>query len=329
MEEEDETGTGTGTGGITTNGDLLPGTTNPTPTTGIFRSEAKVESSEDLAYGNGFANNIAYDSTSDTFFVDGLAFDGSQPGGVPYSRSTPSNLGSYALYEAPATYLDPVTNNPITQFDHRALYGQSANTRFAIVRTGNYVNYGFGGFVYERDGSVVLPTQGQATYSGDYGGMRDFAGRGGLEYVIGDMQVDIDFAGFNNNCTGATCADAIRGYVFNRTIYNSNGTDVTAGYLAALNSELPADVAPATGMPVIQFRIGPNSMDSNGEATGVTFTSDPEGQVLDEGNYYLLLSGDHTATPGGEIVGIVVVEGEDPRFEDVTVRETGGFIVTR
>ena len=50
-------------------------------------------------------------------------------------------------------------------------------------------------------------------------------------------------------------------------------------------------------------------------------------QVFESGKYYGIISGD-TAE---EIVGVFVVESEDPRYEDggVTVQETGGFIVYR
>lgn len=343
---DDGTGDGGGgdTGGdtgapIDSDGSLPPGTTDPTPNTAIFRSEARVTGSDDANYGNGFANSIAYDAANDTFFVGGLAFDGSQPDGVEYNRATPGNLRSHALYEAPATHPDALNSTPIAQFTHRAVYGvsPSGNTEFAIVRTGNYANYGFGGFIYQRNedpadptaDDVVLPTEGQATYSGDYAGLRDFQNRGGLELVQAQAQVDIDFDAFNGNCTGVNCTNAIRGYIFNREILDLNGNDVSSGYISALNEDLPDGVAPTTIMPEIRFRIGPSVMDQNGEATGEAFTTDPEGDVLDEGNYYLLLSGDHTASPGGEVVGMVVVEGEDPRFDGVDVRETGGFIATR
>lgn len=324
------TDTNDGTGGIVS-GSLHPGTTSPSAATGIYRSEPKVESQDDKHYGNGFANSISYNGTNDTFYVDGLAFDGNQPDGAPYTRgSAVSSLRSYALYEGPTTNPDFLTNQPIAQFQHRALYGvsSSGDTQFAIIRTGNYVGYGFGGFIYQRAGSVVLPTQGQASYSGDYAGIRDFDGRGGLEYVTGDMQVDIDFCGFQNNCSGSTCADAIRGYVTNRTLFDTNGTDVTNTYLDALNEDRPDGSAELTGMPVIRFRIGPNVLSTNGEATGSAFTT-AFGESLDDGNYYPLLSGDQTTAPGGEIVGIVVVESDDPRYDNVTVRETGGFVVTR
>ena len=329
LKSTDDDGSGNGGSGgdsgtpIVSDGDLPPGTASPTRRSGIFRREPL-----DAEAGNGYANDFRYDAATDTFFVDGLAFDGSQPGGVPYARATPGSLGGrYALYEAPATFTDPINGAPIGQFQHRALYGvsDSGQTEFAIVRTGNYIEYGFGGFLYQRNEGVTLPREGQATYTGAYGAIRDFDGQGGLEYASGRMQVDVDFSGFRNNCDGTVCADAVRGYVFDRAIFDIDGNDVTQEYLDALNED--NDTA-AVDLPILQFRIGPSVMTVNGEVTGEAFSTFA-GSTLEAGNYYAILSGDHTSAPGGEIVGVIVVESDDPRFQSVTVRETGGFIVNR
>lgn len=73
--------------------------------------------------------------------------------------------------------------------------------------------------------------------------------------------------------------------------------------------------------------------DLNGELLGTVFTSSIEVPLTagleDDGKFYALMSGDHTSEPGGEIVGVVVIENDDPRSEAVKVRETGGFIAVR
>ncbi len=326
-------GTDGGDGGdggepIDSSGVPLPGTDSPSPSGAIFRREAP-DAGGANTYGNGFARNLSYDSDADTFYVDGLAFDGDQPGGTPFERASPGTLGGYALYEAPQIVEDLLSQEPIAQFPHRALYGASdtdgdgtPETEFAVVRTGAYVEYGFGGFVYQRNGGVVLPTEGQATYRGDYAGLRDFTNRGGLEYVAGDIEMTLDIGAFEPNCSSANCGTAVRGYVRNRRLFDTDGNDVTQAYLDAYNAD--AEVA-LSALPTLQMRVGPGVADGNGELTGEVYSQVGD-SVLESGNYYALMSGDHTQGDGGQIVGIIVVDSADPRFEGSTVRETGGFI---
>lgn len=318
--------------------DLPPGSESPTPSSAIFRRE-----SFDEEIGNGFVRFVRYNSEEDTFFVEGLGFDGDQPDGDEFSRSEPGSLGDrldvpgvpYALYEAPRTFPDSVTDTEIGQFLHRALYGvsDSGETEFAIVRTGQYINYGFGGFIYQRNDGVTIPAEGQATYEGAYGAIRDFEGRGGLEYSDGRAVIDIDFSGFRGNCSQAECDNAVNGVILDRRLFDLEGNDITRAYLDAL-SAANGGVA-LSQMPVIAFKIGPNVGDLNGELRGTVFEASREASLTEsiatEGQYYAVMAGDHTVEPGGEIVGIVVLDAADPRFPetDVTVRETGGFIAVR
>ncbi|MCV2887184.1 hypothetical protein [Ruegeria aquimaris] len=316
---------GTGTGGGTDTGNPInsdrtvpPGTASPSPAVGIFRTEA---TSTDSTYdGNGFASDISYNSTNDTFTVDNLGFDGDNT----YSRgSTVGSLGPFAVYEADAQYLDSFDGAPINQFTHRAVYGvsTSGNTQFAIVRTGAYVGYGFGGFIYQRDNSVTLPTTGQAQFSGQLAGLRDYNGTGGLEYTTGDVVIAIDFDDFND-ATG-TRGDAVRGSISNRRIYDINGNDVTANVISRVNAENNTTLS---RIPTATFTVGPGAMDDNGEIIGTlqSYYTDSNGQtqIFEEGNYYAIVSGDNV----DEIVGVVVLETtKDPMAS--SVRETSGFIV--
>ena len=314
---------------IDSDGELPPGTEFPAAENAIFRTEPFTEE------GNGYVRAVRFDSENNTFFVEGLGFDSSQPDGQEYARSNPDTPPgtSFALFEAPAFFPDSLTGTRIPQFEHRALYGQSdsGETEFAIVRTGAYVQYGFGGFIYQRNGGVVLPEEGQATYAGDYAAIRDFDGRGGLEYATGDARLDIDFSGFRGNCNSPECDNAVRGRISGRRIFDTDGNDISNQYVTAINEEYGGN---QIGLPNIVFRIGPGVADINGEVTGEAFStvSANEGQafeVYEEGRYYAILSGNHAANPGGEIVGVVVVENPDPRVEGIMVRETGGFIVVR
>jgi len=186
-------------------------------------------------------------------------------------------------------------------------------SRFAIVRTGAYVPYGFGGFLYERNGSVTLPETGQATYTGDYAGIRVFDGRSGLEYTSGLIDVSIDFRDFNG-----TDGRGVSGIIYDRQVFESDGDPITTG---TADGQLAA--------PNVLFAVGPGVSDQNGELSGQLLSYlENETSALDsyeEGVYFGIIGG----AGADEIVGIVVLESQDTRYTGVTVQETGGFIVYR
>ena len=149
-------------GGGTSDFPLTGTTTNPRAGASIERVENR-----DEVTGNGYATDISYDAESDSFLVDNLAFDGENV----YIRDVGFNASPA---DAPGTLPDTGVNifrgeqvvvdddgENVFQFSYRALYGTSTSgqTEFAIVRTGSYVEYGFGGFVYKRNGSVTLPSR--------------------------------------------------------------------------------------------------------------------------------------------------------------------------
>lgn len=312
-------------GGGDGDGTTLPGTENPTAQSAITRYEPEDGS------GSGYVRSVSYNSGDDTFTVDNLAFDG---GDNTYNRDAANpvrELGPFKVYEGPETTPDALTGAPIEQFLHRAIRGVSASgdTQFNIVRTGAYVDYGFGGFVFSRKGGVTMPTTGQAAYNGHYAALRDFNGRGGIEYATGLMTMAIDFEDFNQN-------DAVRAEVTDRRILDVNGQDITGDVLAALSEE--TGVAQSV-LPTLKIAVGPGAINADGEINATAFTTvltDSGAQkAFETGKFYAVLSGDHTrydpasGLNGGEVVGVIVVTAEDPRYDEVTVRETGGFILNR
>ncbi|MGL4320753.1 MAG: hypothetical protein ACRCS3_07810 [Paracoccaceae bacterium] len=315
----------------------VDGTPDARPNRAVTRVEERVEGGENN--GNGYAEGFIYDAENDTFEVDGLAFDGANV----YTRdNNVASLGPYEVYESANTFEDSETGVVINQFLHRAIQGQSTNvgasgvpnTRFAIVRTGAYVPYGFGGFLYERNGRVSIPSAGQAGYSGEYAGLRDFSGAGGLEYVTGDVNVAIDFEDFNDS--DGLIGDGVRGEVFNRRVFALNGRDITSEIIRAINENVAAPGAqldPDGPLPALIFQVGPGVMSEAGEIAGQlnsNVVTESGIEVFETGNYYAILA-DSPTLPAGELVGIVVVTADDPRFQNagVTVRETGGFIAYR
>jgi hypothetical protein len=311
----DEDGTGDGDNPDTVL-NLPPGTTNPTARSGINRYEAVNDK------GGGMVTDVSYDARTDTFLVDNLAFDGENV----YSRGTSvSSLNGYEVYEADINVGDSLTGKPINQIaPYRMLLGISDNsagddprTSFAIVRTGGYRDFGFGGFLYERNGGVVLPTSGQARFEGDYAGVRVFNGKGGLEYTTGYMFVAIDFEDFN-------AGSAVRGQIGNRQAYDSEGNQIELGGENGLE------------LPTLRFTVqaGSSTLDRNGEMTGevssVRANASGAVEAYEQGVYYGIVAGDLTdPKDGGEIVGVIVIESEDPRYDGITVQETGGFILYR
>lgn len=286
----------------------------------IIRAEAAGEGSL-----NGRVAAVQYiPLPRDNLIVDGLGFDGENT----YSRGDPiSQLGAaFQVYEADIIAPDFLTGDPIDQVrPFRAIYGVSNNsldsgeprTSLAIVRTGDFTGFGFGGYIYERNGNVVLPETGQAIFTGTYAGVRVFSGRDGMELTQGDMEIAIDFRDFNDN-------NAVRGEITNRQAFNIDGSPVALGGDGGLL------------LPRLPFSItvGGTDIQPNGEFSGRvanSILSDTGSRVTyEEGNYYAVIAGDTTdPADGGEIVGILVVESLDPRYQEVTAQETGGFIVYR
>ncbi|MGR3503329.1 hypothetical protein [Pseudaestuariivita sp.] len=333
FEEDPETTDGTGAGGETggeSERGLPPGTDNPSPGGSIFRNEARDEQ------GGGFAENIQYnnDQGQDEFSVDNLAFDGDNVyvrGGTAGASQSVGNLGPFAVYESDVTATDPVTGNVLPANAYRAIYGRSTSgqTEFAIVRSGGFASFGFGGFIYQRNGGVVLPTEGDAQYLGDYAAVRVFSGGGGLEYVEGTAEVRIDFKDFNEQQSGVALV------VYDRRLFDSAGNDITDAYLAALDEEnqsaalIRPQGAGGDVLPNLAPSVSPDIADTNGELLGGMFSTvsytDGTTTSLQSGQYFGILGGANAE----EIVGVLVVTEEDPRRQNVTAQETGGFIVYR
>ena len=333
--------TGDGTPTDTSSPNILPGTVDTDADLPIFRTEERSESGSTL--GNGYADSVSYNSADDTFTVNNLAFDGDA--NTPYHREEDNLVrslnpeiaggdGRFAVYEAPVLTNDPVNGDAIRQFTYRAVYGVSrkrldavgdaepaATTQFAIVRTGNYISYGFGGFVYQRDNGVNLPEQLQATYIGASAGLRDFNGAGGLQYTTADVEIAIDYDDFD-----AGAGAGVRGYISNRQVLDLEGNNVTAAVAATISTGLQT-------IPVGIFTVGPNVLtadsDMTGDITSQYENADGQSVSWETSNYYAIVSGDNA----DEIVGVFVLEGTtnapDGSAEGISGRDTSGFIVYR
>jgi hypothetical protein len=300
----------------------LPGTANPSPRSAITRTEAEANN------GNGYAQGFTYDPTAKTFTVQNIAFDGNN---VYKPDAKKPILGPAKVFAGPKIYKDDVTGTPINQFSYRALYGESkTGNSFAIVRTGAYVNYGFGGFIYKRaaGNNVTLPTSGEAHYAGDYAGLIDSDNATLLNYTSGKMTMDINFGSSASQTSNNPNGAVIRGAVTDRKIFDLNGTDITASVVSAINTDKKPDVA-LVALPVLEFTVGPGHMDNNGEMQGTlgsTIVANNTGKAFETGTYYGVLSGDATQGAKDEVVGVIVVTSTT---NSIQTRETGGFILYR
>ena len=109
--------TDTGTA-IETDTNRLPGTVNPSSASSIFRTEDRSAEDDGVGYAEGFA----YDSESDTFTVDNLAFDGDRPYTVVLDENDNRlGIGPFTVFQAPSTAADTLTSESVNQFSYRAL----------------------------------------------------------------------------------------------------------------------------------------------------------------------------------------------------------------
>ena len=298
--------------------DLPPGTEDAVASGDIFRFEARDEE------GGGLVTDVSYNARRDTFRVDNLGFDG--PNVYARKRGELKTLGTARVYQARDTTPDFLTGKPVGQIvPYVALYGVSRaqvdgapRTSYAIVRTGGYAGFGFGGYVYERNGDVTLPDSGQATFSGDYAGLRVFGpGKGGLEYVTGDMSIDIDFEDFNAN-------DAVKGTIANRRFFDQDGERIRTSNEEGFLKNPNVNFVVQEGAPSIN-----DAGEIEAELRNFILNADGEREIYEQGTFTGIIAGDTTRGRGGEIVGVVKLTAEDPREEGTIMQETGGAILKR
>lgn len=300
----------------------LDGTENPDADRSIIRIEPGDGEGNANEKGGGLVREVTYDADNDTYLIDNLAFDGLNV----YERDTAvATLGGYPIYAAEEVVPDTLTGGDVNQIvPYRAIAGRSDTltedgepiTTFTIVRTGGYSDYGFGGFVYARNGDVVLPTSGQAQWEGEYAGVRVFDPLAVFEYTTGDVEIAIDFDDFNTN-------DGVKGNITNRRAFTPEGAQVdlfVGNQLLLPNLPFVIQQGVDTLLPTGEL---------SGELRNTRVNNNGELEIYEDGTYYAIIAGDATAGDGGELVGVFVVDSEDPRINDLFVQETGGFILER
>lgn len=322
--------------------DVLNAGTIAPPLRGVLSDRGdivRVEAPNEI--GGGITSLFNYSGDGDVFVIDGIAFDGLNE----YERfAALPQIGTVAVYQGDLQVTDTLSGNQIDQIvPYFALYDvsdvivgegeddQAFRTSFAVVRTGGYGDYGFGTFAYQRAGDFTVPTTGQATFNGTYAGLRvsdtfstsDLPVRDIL--TSADINIDIDFDDFNGT-------PGIKGVLSNRQAYNEFGSAIETNR----NIDASLGSTNAVQLPNLPFiiREGGTTISENGEIGGNLSNTiiDRTGaiRVYETGTYAGIIAGDLTdAADGGEIVGVIVIESEDSRFQGVNFQETGGFIATR
>lgn len=299
-------GTNTGIEGTGAPGDI-PVTSSPTVNNGIVTMA-------------GEATAYRYDAANDYLYVVNLPFDGTRDD--PYIRVEPYPMSNgHGRYKAIRVVEDPNTGQEIIQDPYQAVYGVSASggSEYVVVRTQNYIDEGYYGYVLQRnnfddagnDMLLIMPTQGQAAYSGDYHGFRVFEGMSGMELVTGKATLSIDFDDFQHN-------PAVAFNIVDRRIFDVEGNNITTDY--------PHYNAVVDGTSVAYHtdfysEIGEN-LNPDGTIEQGLVNSNLE---KFEGTHYGILSG----AEASEVVGVIRSQHEHPLDNTITIIENGGYIADR
>lgn len=276
-----------------------------------------------IARAQGEANGYNYDTPNDYLYINNLPYDGLETD--PYIRYALVPTGdNFAIYQSISSVEDSKNETvSIPQDAYRAVYGTSASggSQLVIVKTGAYAGDGFGGYVYQRQAvdhegnsmEFIMPTSGQALLSGDYQGLIVYEpGLARLDHVKGTAKLTIDFKDFDNS-------PALWFQIIDRTIYDDSGIDASDQFTTV--SVANDDGSSSTYHVDVTSIVAEKSLTTSGEFSGELLLSEKNGS----GHYYGILSGENA----DEAVGIVELQWQHPQSTATTVRETGGFIITR
>lgn len=180
------------------------------------------------------------------------------------------------------------------------LASPSGQVGAGVVGTDGYVDFGYGGSVFTSTGAN-LPNIGEATFSAPYAGIRVYEGNTtALGTVTGLLEMRVDFDDFDN-------VGAIDTVVIDRQAFDNAGNFI--GFLPFLSGT----TTQSQGNQII--------------STPVT-EIDAQGVAGARGTVQGAFGGRVGAGLGGEIAGVVFIQGPDP-LGTLTVRERGAFVGTQ
>lgn len=237
---------------------------------------------------SGEVNSFAYNPTTDVVTINNLPFDL----GGDYARDPSLDRLGFRGYR----------NNAGAE-QYVALFATDLAEQVAagVVGTDGYVGFGYGGTMYSSTGAS-LPQNGEATFQGDYAGIRVTRDEPSLADVAigtstGTVHLRMDFDDFD-------VIGAIDVSIIGRQAFDSTGAGIGA---------LP-DLA-ATTTQHDGIKIKSTSVVEAGTGAG-------DGQGTLEG----IFGGTIGSGLNGKIAGVIVIQGTDPLATTRTVMERGAFI---
>lgn len=150
----------------------------------------------------GNLESAEFDQTNETLTITLPPFDGS-PGTADYNRNAALDVGSFQAYD--------LEENQSSR-RYIAMFKSGNHVKVGAVGTEYYLANQYGGTIYGRVGVYDTPSEGVATYEGDYAAVLTVpqANPGdGPSRVSGDAQLIVDFnqALVEGQVTGRTIVD--------------------------------------------------------------------------------------------------------------------------
>jgi hypothetical protein len=233
----------------------------------------------------GEVNLFTYDSGTNTISINNLPFDLD---------------GDYSFVGTVNGFSQFINDNGDEIYV--ALYREGTEgTGAGVVATDGYANFGYGGVVLRSDGAT-LPSNGEATFSGQYAGIRVTSGVSGTTVapdftrVTGTANMRVDFEDFD-------VVGAIDGVIINRVAIDETN----------FPTALPSVSITTTGFDGIQI-----------ETTSAAEVVGPD-QSGASGTFFGIFGG-NVGAGTAEIAGIIILQGANFLNDDYDVLERGGFI---
>lgn len=255
-------------------------------------------------------NDVTYDAATDELLLNNMPFDGDAEGYDEYARNAAVSGAAFSKFGA--------FENVGGTSNYYAVFRRSDNgySQVTAAASDRYLSFGFGGAAVQRlSGDGALPAANDIyVFQGEYAAVRnviDPVSGNQVQYVAGTAIIEVDVEDFDT--TGA-----VEGVIVDRVFFDNNGIQLTdldrADFITLATAEINFD----------NWTIGSST------ATVVPLTG---GNYNATGSWQGLFAGPN----GEEVAGIVVVSGTGPigidpstgDFEEVQVREVGGFVATR